>query len=169
MSIMHKTKKFSFFVLILSFFANTQVLHAHQEPTSPFQHIGALHLPSFTHDVLPTKQTEQKPKKISLIARLNNLDEDFDFEIQQPSNIKKFELIYSNLFSSAHYQLPAITCQQQLDDLEVFCGKHEKSSTLLNSIKRTATSFGEAFLAYMISAPTSDTTILKNRQTGKNQ
>ncbi len=68
------------------------------------------------------------------------------------------------LFNQTEHQLTTVLNGNASDDLDVISNKENKK-TLLDNINRLHTSFGDAYLSYLLTNPVSDITTLHSRQT----
>lgn len=86
-------------------------------------------------------------------------------EVRELSEREQREIVFDLVSKIKFLHLQSTFIDQALlKNLEIFCGGEDSSQNLFNTIKRTKTVAGEAGLAQLISAPTSNIELLKERQ-----
>jgi DNA mismatch repair protein MutS len=134
------------------------------EEVHPFVALGNIHLNAFQKTIITKKEKPDKEK--SFFSRMTGLD-DPDFTINK---LNDNDYDYHNLFYSEILPYGSISGKNSIispliwRDLELLCGDHNKSATILSKIDRTTTGFGHAYLSYMLTQPTDNITTLENRQ-----
>ncbi|MFT6765663.1 MAG: DNA mismatch repair protein MutS [Alteromonas naphthalenivorans] len=134
------------------------------EEIHPFVALGNSHLNAFQKNVI--KKDENSKKEKSLFSRMTGLD-DPNFSINK---LDDTNYDYHNLFYNKIFPYGSISAKNSVispliwSDLELLCGNHNKSATILSEIDRTTTGFGHAYLSYILTTPTDNITTLENRQ-----
>lgn len=156
---MIKDKGLFFLALLISFsaFAEQTVEVAH-----PFKALGSEHLNAFTKKIIVKKEKEEEKK--SFFSKMTGLD-DPDFTVNQINDFDRYNLLFNEVFpakkiSNTNTVLSSVTWK----DLELLCGDHIKTTTMLSRIDRTTTGFGHTYLSHMFTTPIDSIPTLTNRQ-----
>ncbi|MFT6765664.1 MAG: DNA mismatch repair protein MutS [Alteromonas naphthalenivorans] len=149
-------KRLLAFIFFISSYSYTEPV---KEAVHPFSTIGNKHIDAFTKE-----KKEEKNQKKSFFSKLTGLD-DPDFTINKIKDYDRYNLLYNEILTKKTISpTNAVITPIAWKDLELLCGDHSKSTTMLSKIDRTITGFGHAYFSYMLTNPTDSIVTLKKRQ-----
>jgi hypothetical protein len=150
--------KHSFRILFLASAALVQgaQLIGNNNSSTTFKQVEDLYLKSFAFE---------QQEKITSNQELEKQNQKLVLQIKQLSEGEKRKIAF-DLFSK-NFKLPQDLTQLDatfIKKMEIFCGGEQPQAHLFNIINKTQTVFGEAALAAIVSHPTHNEKILKDRQ-----